>query len=363
MLEQHGQDVDRTLVERRTYAVGEDAVTYLEERAAHQLDSYMNRSVKEPGAERVEIQVDSGGVRVGKLERPPLSEATEFTPVRGLPKGRRPSARREVRAIVAKQPGVVEGKVIDLHVAPLNHTEITGEKMFVAALEAGLGTGTHVHGTFDMAAWQALQFQEQFDMQPRSTICCDFYHAMEYVAGAAPGLVPESERAQWRKIKARQLMAGERATILDDLKKHSCAGGRCPATDGGECAVKAAIRYVSRNGQYMDYPTFVSEGLPIGSGEIEGLIRHAVRRRLDIPGDWREANLRLMTALLTVRHSGWWGDFWLWRDKRDRQKMRQRLAGLAPSRFRGPPRPKAKTNGHETLDLEGLSPMFEAALG
>jgi len=113
----------------------------------------------------------------------------------------------------------------------------------------------------------------------------------------------------------------------------------------------------------MDYPTFVSEDLPIGSGEIEGLIRHAVRRRLDIPGDWREANLRLMTALLTVRHSGWRDAFWGWRDKRDRRKLRQRLAGLAPSRFRGPPRPKALTGGYETFDLEGLSPMFEAAIG
>ena len=59
-----------------------------------------------------------------------------------------------------------------------------------------------------------------------------------------------------------------------------------------------------------DYPTFIAEGLPIGSGEVEGRIRHIVRRRLDVPGDWREENLVLLTALLTIRHSGWWNDFW-----------------------------------------------------
>jgi hypothetical protein len=363
MLEQHGHEVDRTLVERRTYEVGVQAVEYLEERAMRQVDEYMERPPTALGAERVELQVDSGGVRVGQLERPALSEASKLTPVRGLPVGRRPSARREVRAIVAKQPGVVSQKIVDLHVAPLNHTEITGEKMFIAALEAGLGSGTHVHGTFDMAQWQAQQFQEQFDMQPRWTICADFFHAMEYVAGAAPGVVEESERVAWRKKMARHLMAAERGAIIGELGRHTCRDGRCPRTDGGECAVKAAVRYLTKHGKYMDYPTYVSEGLPIGSGEIEGLIRHAVKRRLDIPGDWTEKNLRLMAALLTVRHSGWWDDFWRWRDERDRGELRQRLAGLAPSRFRGPARQRARTNGQEILDLEELSPMFWIAIG
>ena len=32
----------------------------------------------------------------------------------------------------------------------------------------------------------------------------------------------------------------------------------------------------------MDYARFVAEGLPIGSGEAEGAIRHWIRRRLDV---------------------------------------------------------------------------------
>ncbi len=162
---------------------------------------------------------------------------------------------------------------------------------------------------------------------------------------------------------ARQLMAGERTTILGALRKHGCSGARCPSTDKGECAVKAAIRYLANNEKHMDYPTFVVEGLPIGSGEIEGLIRHAVRRRLDIPGDWREENLKLMTAILTIRHSGWWDEFWGWRDNRDRMQMRQRIKGHMPNRFRGPARPRPLTAGQETLDLDDLSPMFASFVG
>lgn len=48
---------------------------------------------------------------------------------------------------------------------------------------------------------------------------------------------------------------------------------------------------------------------------------HGMRRRLDIPGDWREGNLALITALITIRESGWWDDFWQWRDERDRKRF------------------------------------------
>lgn len=364
MMEQHGHVVNRTLIERRTYAIGKDAAVFLKERGQKLLSDYMERRPGTEGAERVELQVDSGGVRVGVLTRPPLEEAKERTPERGLAKGQRTSSRREVRAIMAKCPGDVDGKVVNLHIAPRNDTDHTGEKMFLAALEAGLGDNTHVHGTFDMAPWQAEQFKTQFEMQEKWTICADYFHTMEYVAAAAPAFVEGDDRLlEWRRTMARELMAGERPTILEALRKHRCSGARCPSTDKGECAVKAAMRYLTNNGKYMDYPTFVVEGLPIGSGEIEGLIRHAVRRRLDIPGDWREDNLKLMTAILTIRHSGWWDEFWRWRDNRDRMRMRQRIKGNVPNRFRGPARPRPLTAGHETLDLDELSPMFEAISG
>jgi len=49
ILEQHGHEVDRTLVERRTYAVGHDAVAYLEQRRS----ARRTRSWMPSGCERV----------------------------------------------------------------------------------------------------------------------------------------------------------------------------------------------------------------------------------------------------------------------------------------------------------------------
>ena len=111
----------------------------------------------------------------------------------------------------------------------------------------------------------------------------------------------------------------------------------------------------------MDYPRFVAEGLPIGSGEVEGRIRHIVRRRFDVPGDWREDNPALITALITIRQSGWWDDFWQWRDERDKKRFRLRLLGVGLNRFRGPRKPRLATEGVESLDLDDLSPMFQGA--
>jgi hypothetical protein len=70
--------------------------------------------------------------------------------------------------------------------------------------------------------------------------------------------------------------------------------------------------------------------------EVEGRIRHLVRRRLDVRGDWREDNLVLLTALLTIRHSRWWDDFRNWQDAQDRRRFQRRLLGEGLNRYRGP---------------------------
>ncbi len=365
MLEHHGHDVNRTLVERRVYAAGQHAVTYLEERRKKRLDEYMSEVGVRPGVAQVFVQVDSGGVPVGKLERPerdPTDKTQELTPVRRPPKGRRPKSKREIRTSIARRPDQVDGKVIDLHVAQLKCPEYTGERLYIAALEVGLGDQTAVHCTSDMAQWQTIQFEEQFGAQSMLTICADFYHTLEYISAAGKAFAKEPHKlGKWIGLQGRRLKEGAIALILRDLRKHQCSAHRCPRTDQNECAVFAAIRYLSRNRRFMKYPKFIAEGLPIGSGEVEGLIRHIVRRRLDIPGDWREHNLELMTALLTIYHCGWWNDFWAWVDEVDKQAFKRRQNGEGLNRFRGPQMPRELTQGYERLDLDDLSPLFDAA--
>lgn len=363
MAEQHGHELDRTLVERRTYAVAADAVEFLEERDDKLLQSVMDAPGKREGAEQVLLQVDSGGVSVGALKRPardPKNKRQVLTPVRGLPRGLRPKSKREVRVVVAWQPGQVDNKVVNLHIAPLKHPEVTGQHMYISALAAGMGDNTHVHCTSDMAQWQILQYEEQFNTQPRATHCADYYHTLEYISAAGKAIhLNVDKHGLWVPMQARRLKKGQRDAILADLRKHNCGKGSCIRNDRFECTVVAAHRYLTRNGRFMDYPTFIAEGLPIGSGEVEGRIRHIVRRRLDVPADWREDNLSLMTALLTIRHSGLWDEFWRWQDERDKKRFQRRLRGEDLNRFRGPRKARVVVHGTERLDLDDLSPLFE----
>lgn len=359
MEEQHGHTIDRTLVERRTYAIGKEAIDFLAERRQDRRDEVMDAVGQRQGVDRVLLQVDGGGVPVGKLERPKPSETTERTPVRNLPKGRRPKTKREVRVSMAWEDGVVEAKAVDLHIAPHNHTEVSGERLYHVTLEAGAGDNTYIHLTCDMAAWHRNQFEEQFSAQENRSLCADFYHALEYVSEAGRCLnLPPDKRKEWVTTQASRLAQAARSEILEELSSHSCTDSGCPQTDGGECAVRAARRYLKKFGKYMDYPAFREKGLPIGSGAVEGRIRHLVRRRLDIPGDWREENLHPILALISIRESGLWDTFWQWHDKRDTARFHGRLRGRGLNRFRGRLAERSPKLG-DAVERHGIDEPFD----
>jgi hypothetical protein len=213
-----------------------------------------------------------------------------------------------------------------------------------------------------MGNWHVNQFEEQFSAQKKHSLCADFYHALEYIseAGRVFHQDPEAKK-QWTAIQASRLKAGNLQAIVADLQSHRCCDGGCVKTDRGECAVVAARRYLKNHGQHMDYPRFIEEDLLIGSGEVEGRIRHLVRRRLDVPGDWREENLPMMLALITIRESGWWDEFWEWRDVRDKAAFRRRLQGEGLNRFRGKAqhRPPEYGTASERAELDDFFAEFD----
>ena len=62
---------------------------------------------------------------------------------------------------------------------------------------------------------------------------------------------------------------------------------------------------------FMDYYKALSNGLPIGSGEIERCHRHVVQKRLKIAGAWwKKENANAMLNLRTSRLNGYWEAYW-----------------------------------------------------
>ncbi len=59
------------------------------------------------------------------------------------------------------------------------------------------------------------------------------------------------------------------------------------------------------------FRSLLTEGLPIGSGEIESAHRYVAQKRLKLPGAWwRVENAEYMLALRINRLNGDWEAYW-----------------------------------------------------
>jgi hypothetical protein len=329
MKEHHEQTVDRTKAERVTYAVARDAEVYLAER--RKLVRERHRSGEMPGVEQLVFTADGGAVPVGKLERPMTGPRTK---VRKLIKGTRVIAGREARYIAVHPADSKNKRVVDCHIAPYEQTEFTGERMFTAALEAGLTERSGIHGVFDMGKWIHTQFEEQFLAYMHSA-CADIVHVTEYLIAAGGVLAGTEQAKQWGMEHKRRMLASEYEHVLADLNGHICTSA-CTKSDSGKCLVRVAEGYLSNHREYMNkYAEFIIANLPVGSGEAESGIRHIIKRRMAVAGAWSEENASLLLALVTIRASGWWDDFWQWRSDRDRTAWQVRKTTQATVAFRG----------------------------
>lgn len=279
------------------------------------------------------MTADGGAINTGVFRRPKPGEGVPLTAIRRLPRATKNVAKREVRLIVAKQPNGESQRRVDLNIAPLKHPELTGERMLYTAMEAGVRDDTFVHGIFDMGSWPRTQFEEQFS-ENEHLATADIVHATEYLCQAGKNIVGPEKAKAWGMAKKELLLAGKAQSVIRSLKKHECSSA-CLVDERGTCLAKAALRYLTNHRKYLNYPEVIERGLSVGSGEAESGIRHLVRRRMDVAGAWKEQNANRVLALITIRTSGWWQDFWDWREQQDIQAWRTRqapAARTAPSR-------------------------------
>jgi hypothetical protein len=334
MDEHHGQTLDRTKAERMTYRVAEQAKEYLGERRAKARDARLSgEGTKE---EQLVLTADGGMIPVGELSRPPRDEVTPKTPktsVRNLAKGTRSIAGREARLIAVHPAEHREKRIVDIHIAPYEDTAYTGERMVAAACEAGLRDHSRIHGVFDMGSWIHTQFEQQFDTYEHSA-CADIMHVADYLIDAGRVIVGADAAVGWGMMQKRRLLDGQYDGVLADLLAHECTPD-CTDDEHPKCRVAIARGYLKNHPNYMNaYADLRARDLPVGSGEAESGVRHLIKRRMSIAGAWTEEHADLMLALGTIRASGWWDDFWRWRDQRDLETWHKRQRADMRPRFR-----------------------------
>ncbi len=146
-----------------------------------------------------------------------------------------------------------------------------------------------------------------------ATPCLDWFHLSEYLWAAGGSIHKEGSKvlAQWVRARQAELRAGEVDAVLaalDEARKEIGASG--PGTKGRRQRVNDALRYVRNHREMLPYAELLADGLDIGTGVMEGAVKHAVASRLDGSGmQWSPRRAENVLALRLVLVNDLWSSF------------------------------------------------------
>lgn len=108
----------------------------------------------------------------------------------------------------------------------------------------------------------------------------DFYHASEHIWTVAKALCGEGalEAKSWAGEQIKELLEKGAGPVMKALAEAKAE------TDASAEILRVEREYFRKNAARMDYPTFRSLGLPIGSGAVESSAKHLVQQRMKGPG-------------------------------------------------------------------------------
>ena len=95
-----------------------------------------------------------------------------------------------------------------------------------------------------------------------------------------------------------------------------------PIDPGAADEVRKAIGYFTTHQARMDYPRFVADHLPIGSGAIESACKTLIEEREKGAGmRWLKEDAQAVASLRALWRSGRWSAFWHSHPQRHRPKV------------------------------------------
>lgn len=259
------------------------------------------------------IQRTSGGFPQGLpdavADKQTFIAQTDGTMVPTVRSGVGPGDRRKGKTVQWQEARVslshMHGSTEMVYGATLRgDVDTAGRQLRACAKRAGFGAGHRVHGVGDGAPWIASQMRQRFGSQ--GSYLLDFYHVCEYLGAAANAIEPQASQA-WLQTQKHRLQTQQIDAVLHAMQPHIE-----PAhIDEQQAPVRQCHRYLSQRLQQLDYKGAISQGLPIGSGEIESAHRYIVQKRMKLPGTWwLAANADHMLALRVNRANGEWASYW-----------------------------------------------------
>lgn len=312
--EHYGVPLHRSSVREVVLRQAERGLAFVEGQEREALEEYEHEGRKDAGEPWLIVESGGSMVRTGELVR---TGADGSGGGEGQRKLRRRTRWREVRLSVVEALSTGERQ----YGATLGSPQRAGAQMFALALQSGYGENTQVHGVGDGAPWIAQQMAQVF---PRQNYLLDRYHLLQHLYQGASQLVEQDrsgspiDREAWVSQQIRRIDQGRTMEVVAQCRNplgRNPLGrnplGRNPLGDGGEYPLEQLANYLESRLEQLDYAGARKEGLPLGSGAVEGGHRHVIQARLKLPGAWwKETTLNPMLALRTLRSNGHWLAFW-----------------------------------------------------
>jgi hypothetical protein len=152
-------------------------------------------------------------------------------------------------------------------------------------------------------------------------VIVDFIHVIERLWTAAWCFLPEADpgAAPWVRAHARAVLDGRAGDAAAAIRAQAAGAGALSKAKERQAAATAA--YLDAKAPYLDYPTALASGWPIGTGVIEGACRHLVKDRMDITGArWTVATAEAVLQLRALHANGDFDEYWAYHLQQEHQR-------------------------------------------
>jgi hypothetical protein len=161
-------------------------------------------------------------------------------------------------------------------------------------------------GDDDLAAYKKEYF-------PEALHTLDIMHALEYVWEAGGCLYPEGsdELKAWMEAQREHFYRGRVESVLGELKRRLLEVPMTgPGNKGRRERLTTAIEYLGKRVEMMNYSELIAADLEIGSGAVEGAIKHVIAARFDKGGmRWIRERAEALLQLRCIEINGDWERF------------------------------------------------------
>jgi len=152
------------------------------------------------------------------------------------------------------------------------------------------------------------------------TLVLDFIHVLEYLWKAAYCFHPvgSDEAEEWVEEQALRILEGKARNVAVNLRRNAT---RAQLSASKRKAADKCADYLDKYRPMLEYDSFLSDGLPIASGVIEGACRHLIKDRLDRTGArWRLKSAEAIIRLRSLRSSGDLDAYWKFHRQQELQR-------------------------------------------